>query len=129
MAPNMQRPSDYQSRRPREDDDVNESWKKIIAKVGVYGAVGLWLGYLLVGEVRTSLLRIERSLDGHVLGTQNLTSGIDKLVNLNLQQCINEARDAPARNACVQAQWNPAGPLTGDQPPARSRTPTPQFGQ
>lgn len=88
-----------------------QDWMQFVLKVGVGGAIGLFLVYKLTTSYDAKLdatlaaaTSTQSLLQQHAGGTAQVTSTLEKLVNLQLQQCANAAgRDDDKRTACFNS--------------------------
>lgn len=91
-----------------------ESWGKLIAKLGVTSVIALYLVHLLGGEMKGMLSETRNAaadarmiMQQHVAATEPLANSIQVLINLQLQNCANQAANTLERDACFRAQYQP----------------------
>lgn len=90
----------------KEAEMLQESWPKVLAKVGAVGAIALYLVWLLGGEVKSSVARTEALMSQHAGDTVYMRDALKVLVNVNLQNCVNQAGANSARQqACFDALY------------------------
>jgi hypothetical protein len=98
---------------PRRDDeegssDVQESWGKLLTKIGVPSAIACFLVWKLMNGVESAVMETKTKLDAHMVATVPLVVGQQQLVNLAVQQCVSAAKaDRVARDACFAALVRP----------------------
>ena len=94
------------------DVDVEESWKKILAKYGVTAMIALYLVYQitttqqqLLKETRDNSVDAKSAIITHSEQMGPLMVNMQALVNLSLQDCVNRADDVVKRERCFRAQY------------------------
>lgn len=88
------------------------SWKDILAKYGVAGAIALGLTYSLAvtinkntSEAREAAVDAKMLMQQHISSTMPLQSQIQSLVNIQLQTCANQADDVEKRSRCFESVY------------------------
>ena len=92
------------------EDDV--SWKDILSKYGVAGAIALGLTYTLAVTLNTTIKEARDTankntvlIEQHISATAPLASQVQSLVNLQLQTCANAADNASKRSKCFESVY------------------------
>lgn len=107
MAPHI-------TRQKQEDTDMPETWGRLLVKLGAISAIALWLTYQLTGDMKKTIqtaadnAAVTKSLvEEHVKGTAPLQQALQSLVNVQLQNCVNQAgTDVTKRDRCFDAVYN-----------------------
>jgi hypothetical protein len=93
-------------------DDMDESWKKLVAKWGVSAAIAMYLVYTmtttqqqLLKETRDDAAAARAAITAHNESMAPLLWNMQALVNISLQDCINRADDVVKREKCFRAQY------------------------
>lgn len=94
------------------ESDVEESWKKILAKYGVTAGIAVFLVYQitttqqqLLKESRDNSAEAKAAILTHSEQMGPLLMNMQALVNLSLQDCVNRADDVVKREKCFRAQY------------------------
>jgi hypothetical protein len=87
-----------------------ESWLKLATKFGLWACLAIWLVYQMNGDLKSELRATKAGVDAinaamaaHVASVAPMTAGLQQLVNLQLQQCVNSADDVLKREKCFTA--------------------------
>lgn len=90
----------------------SEPWLKLLAKVGTWAALAMFLVYRIdqkysgdLEATRKAATASQATLEQHSAQMIPLVTSMQQLVNIQLQQCVNAADDFVKRDRCFQAMY------------------------
>ena len=77
-------------------------WSEFIIKVGIPGAIALWLVYTMTTNVTGEMTAISKAMNAHTINTDNLMRNSDEMSKALLRICINTAKNKQQADQCLQ---------------------------
>lgn len=93
---------------------MNESWAKLVTKVGIPSAIAVFLVYQLstrldgvITKIADDAAAARGGIEQHVMQMNQNSFNTQVLINLNLQQCVNASNTVAERAECFRALYEP----------------------